>query len=180
MELIATSGSPVANSFTTVAFANTVLEGRLYTEPWFGIATVNQVVFVSEATRATALIWATSLFETQVTWYGTPTTTTQALSWPMTGQVDKFKRPIPPDIIPADIQQATALYALALLRDDSQAPGSGEDATIKRKRIGDVDIEFRDEVQVTPASQGIPAEVRTLLKPYGMTVGSMMVPVLRT
>ena len=176
----ATVGGVMSNAYVTVLAASQFLLGRLYTEPWFGMSGATDAALVDNVTRESALIWATWLLDTQVQWYGTPTTTTQALAWPMTGQVDKFKRPIPVDIVPADIQQATAFYALALLRDDSQAPASGEDATVKRKRIGDLEIEFRDDVQVKAASQGIPAEVRTLLRPYGMMVGSMMVPVLRT
>ena len=88
MDLIATPGSPLANSYVTVAAANGYLEGRLYTEPWFGIHALEETELVSVATRETALIWATSLLDTQVRWYGTPTTLTQALAWPMTGQLD--------------------------------------------------------------------------------------------
>ena len=78
------------------------------------------------------------------------------------------------------IQQATAFYALALLRDDREAPDSSPDANVKRKKIGDTDIEFRDQALAPAAAQGIPSEVRTLLRPYGTMVGNMMVPVLRT
>ena len=162
MPLDATVGGATANSYVTVAVASELLLGRLYTDAWYGTESVP----VSIATREQALIWATSLLETQVRWDGTPTTTTQALAWPMTGQVDHLGRPMPETVVPVVIQQATALYALALLQDTSQDPASLAEAGIQSKKIGDTTITFRDSGMPVSPIHEIPAEVRALLMPY--------------
>lgn len=176
MDLDATVGGPLANSYVTVVNATAFLTMRLYTEPWTA---------ADGPTQAEALMWATSLLDTQVRWYGTPTATTQALAWPMMGQRDHLGRPVSSTVVPPDIQYATALYALALLRDDTEAPGAVDIGGIKSRKVGDTTITYHDPQQQTttqarPVSQGIPAEVRALLRPYGTMAGGLTVALLRT
>jgi hypothetical protein len=172
----ATVGGAAANSYVSTAAATAFLDTRLYTEPWLEADSTSQ---------AQSLIWATQLLDTQVRWYGTPTTLTQALAWPMTGQRDHLGRLVPNDVIPAAIKQATALYALALLRDDTEAPGTVDIGGVKSRTIGDMTITYHDQRQETttqarPVSQGIPAEVRALLTPYAQMAGGLTVRLLRT
>lgn len=173
----ATPGGTNATSYVTVEDATGYLYARLQTEPW---------TEADRATQAAALQWATSLLDTQVQWYGTPTTTTQALAWPMTGQLDHLGRPIPSDVVPAIVQQATSVYALALLGDTtaSASTPTGETMAVKSRRIGDTQIVYQDVPQsatpARPVSQGIPAEVRALLRPYGQMSGGLTVALKRT
>src|SRR5262245_47006994 len=186
MDLDATVGSPTANSYVTVEEATDLLEGRLNTEPWF-VWSPESDYFALEQRRESSLMWATQLIDEQAHWYGYPSTETQALAWPMTGQTDKWGRPVATDIIPEDIKRATAYYALALLRDTSEAPpgtSSGSEAGIKSKKIGDLTITYQDvstqAQQAAQSSTGMPAEVRRILAGYGQLAGSLNIPVWRT
>lgn len=177
MPFDATVGGVNANSFLTVSEATVLLAGRLDTEPWYASAADDLLTLT--ARREAALCWATTLLVTQTTWYGTPTTTTQALPFPMTGLVDARGRPIESATMPLAVQQATAVYALALLRDTSERAAVGSDAGVKSKRFGATTIVFRDVAPVPVHARGIPREVRLLLRDYGTMAGSVMVPVVR-
>jgi hypothetical protein len=176
--LDATPGGASANAYVTVAGATTMLHERLGTEAWDE----------ADATaQAQSLMWATQLLEEQVVWYGTPTTMTQALAWPQTGQIDHMGRPIPSTIVPMQVQRATATYALALLGEDAESSAPGASAAtggIKSRKVGDMTITYQDVPQsaapVRPVTQGIPAEVRAMLRPYAHMSGSLTVRLLRT
>lgn len=145
-------------SFVTVEDATALLYGRLNTEPWHK-ANTPEALFTLGERRTAALVQATRLIETQITW---------------ATELDE-------NAIPEDVQLATALYALALLRDTSEAPGQSGSQTLKSKKIGDLTLTFQDMAgTITQHPQGIPEEVRLLLKPYGTLVGRMMIPLLRT
>lgn len=173
--LDATVGGSTSNAYLTVADATALLDMRLGTDAW------------DEATpedQAIGLMWATQLLDTQCQWYGTPTTQAQALAWPQTGQRDRYGRPVPPDVIPGDVQRATATYALGLLTDASDPTAVASGSGIKSQKLGDTQITYFDPQQAggsaRPASQGIPAEVRALLAPYAQMAGGLTVRLLRT
>jgi hypothetical protein len=176
--LDATPGGPLANSYVTVSTATSLLHERLGAETWDA---------ADSTAQAQSLMWATQLLEEQVVWYGTPTTMTQALAWPQTGQIDHMGRPIPTTVVPTTIQRATATYALALLEDDAESSTPGASAAtggIKSRKVGDMTITYQDVPQsaapVRPVTQGIPAEVRAMLRPYAHMSGSLTVRLLRT
>lgn len=173
MELIATAGSPTANSYVTLAAATELLDGRLHTEPWAAGA-----MPADDNTRA--LIWATRLLDEQVRWSGTPLTRTQALAWPMTGQLDQWGRPVDQATIPQVVQLATALYALALRRDTSEDVGMQEQMYLASVKDRDTELVFRAHGMPVSPAQRLPTEIRELLRPYGTMTGSMTVPLLRT
>jgi Putative DnaT-like ssDNA binding protein len=171
MALDATVGGVSSNSYVTMSVASAFLDGRLHIDAW---------VEASGAERESALIWATRLLDQQVRWYGMPTTMTQALAWPMTGMVDRYGRPISPTIVPTTIQEATAVYALALLDDTSSETDSGADTGIKMKKLGAMTIEFFEHRPPSSAATLMPLEVRQMVAMYGTVAGSINVPVLRT
>jgi hypothetical protein len=168
--LDATVGGPSANSYCTVAEATALLDMRLHSGAWTAATPDDQ---------ARALISATRLLDDQVRWYGTPTTPTQALAWPMQGQIDYYGRPIDPDSIPSTIKDATATYGLALLEVPASTVSVSADAGIKSKRLGDTSVTYRDTVLVKTPAQQMPLEVRRMLTPYGTVAGNMMVPLVR-
>jgi hypothetical protein len=156
--LDATVGGPAANSYLTVAEATALLTPRL-----------------------------TALLDMAATWYGYPTTMTQALAWPQTGQVDQLHRAILATTVPVVLQRATALYALLLLEDAAAASagGGGETGAIKSRKIGDLTITYQDTAPASaaaarPAHQSLPSEVRLLLAPYGQFAGGNTVRLVRT
>jgi hypothetical protein len=172
MTIDATPGGPMANAYVDVAEATLLLAERLDTAAWDSAVPADQ---------ETTLIWATRLLDEQVGWYGRPTTATQALAWPQTGQVDHLGRPVPLDIVPRVLKQATAFYAVALLEEEASGGTVGADAGIKTKKIGDTSITYKDEpaVQVS-VTQQLPSDIRLMLRFYGMVPGLGIVPVYRT
>jgi Putative DnaT-like ssDNA binding protein len=181
-DIDALPASPTANSYVSVEEATLLLQDHLHIEAWYTPDPENAVTL--SHLREAALIQATRLIDAGVWWHGMPTTATQALAWPQTGQLDHFGRPLATDTIPRVIKQATAFYALALLDEGAAGGGSGGsgfDANIKTKKIGDTSITYKDEV-VAPVSvaRTIPSEIRTMLHHYGIVAGSGIIPVLRT
>jgi hypothetical protein len=176
MALDATPGGANSNSYTTVADATLYLQQRPYHEAW-------DAALVS-GDAAPALMWATSLLDSLVHWYGTPTTLTQVLAWPQMGQVDRYGRPLDPLLIPVAVEQATAVYALELLGDTTLSqPTSSQTAGIKSTKIGGTTITYQDNptsVVGTSPVTSVPSEVRALLKGYGVMAGMINIPILRT
>jgi hypothetical protein len=185
MALDATPGGALANSYCTVAAATAFMHERLDTDPWFDPPASTHLTLT--ASREAALIWATRLLDEQVRWYGMPATTTQALAWPQTGQVDVHGHLIDPSTVPVDIQHATATYALELMREtNAMASGGGSTSAsgVKRKKIGDTEIEFFEGGAAGAASRTsplttIPPEVRAMLVPYGAARGGVNIPLIR-
>lgn len=174
--LIATVGASDANSYVTLSEANAFIAERPHTEPWF-----EPPDLVDQ--RPAALITATRLLDEQVSWYGRPATTTQALAWPQLGQVDAWGRVIVSTVVPVAVQRATAYYALALLREmDQDAATVTADLPIKSKKMGDLTITYQDQGTaraVPAASLQLPTEVRSLLRGYGTMIGGFNVPLVR-
>lgn len=165
MTLIATPSAANANSYVTVARAKVLLNERLDGADWIAAPEVEQ---------EQSLIWATRLLEQWVTWRGTPTTTVQVLWWPISDAYDMHDILLSSTTIPAFLERATAIYALALWTYGKQA----RDTRVKRMDIGPVNIEF---VPGGKAPQDmLPAEVRRLLGVYGLITGAGgMIPVVR-
>jgi hypothetical protein len=177
--LIATPGSATANSYVTLADATAFLAERLHTEPWFTLPTPPTV---EDATwrNSAALIWATQLLDTLVDWDGEPATLTQALGWPRTDVYDPWDRLMDDATVPAVIQRATTYYALALLRDTSEAPTTSE-ANVRVRELGHTRVEY---FQPGSVAQGVPqtrlpVEVERLVRPYGTVRGGITVPLKR-
>lgn len=182
MAIDATPGSPTANSYCTTQQATAYLAERLHVEPWYQQLPTTEGYGSLAHLREASLIWATSLIDTQVRWLGQPTYAGQALAWPMTGYSDASGHPVDETTIPANIQRATAYYALALLRDTTEAPGATT-ASVRRKKIGALEIEYQQQSTTTlprAAHLAIPSEVRALLAPYGYLRGGVTIPLLRT
>jgi DnaT-like ssDNA binding protein len=188
MALDAVPGAPTANSYVTVPAATAYLDERLHTEPWYAQLPGDQTTLVAK--REAALITATRLLDQEMLWVGTPSTTTQALGWPRSGLLTPAGLPVDPLTVPAQVQRATAYYALALLRDTSEAATSTSttvaSGTIKRQTLGETTIEYFQPGtsatgQVTRSPQSaMPSEIRQMLRGYGAALGGMLVPLART
>ena len=109
--IVATVGSASANSFITLAEADTYAEGRLNASTWDAATDDNQNRALVEATRLLSAL----------TWEGTRVDTTQALSWPRSWAMN-------PDVtwfawayyatsaIPQRVKDATAELAIQFIK----------------------------------------------------------------
>jgi hypothetical protein len=190
MTINAVPGDPLANSYVTVEQATAFLQERLHVEAWYTGDPEEAITLPHR--REAALMQATRLLDEQMGWYGRPATMTQALAWPQVGQVDAMGRPVDPSLVPANVQRATAYYALTLLEAEeivqaaTVAAATGE-GLIKSKKIGETTITYQDAPSASTSTSTatmthprIPNEVWLLLKPYGMVPGFGMIPLLRT
>ena len=165
MPLIATPSAANANSYATVARAKVLLNERLDAVDWIAAPEVEQ---------EQSLIWATQLLEEKTTWQGAPTTTTQALWWPVSDAYDLHDMLLSSMAIPVFLERATAVYGLALWQYSKHA----RDERVTRMEIGPVNLDFAPG-NAAP-QDAMPAEVRRMLVPYGVVIGAGgMLPVLR-
>jgi hypothetical protein len=181
MALDATVGGTASTSYVTVAQATALLQAHLDTQAWYAQLPSDEVTLVAK--REAALMTATRFLDTQMTWAGSPTTDTQSLGWPRTGVTTRQGRTVDPLTVPVAVQEATAFYALALLEESSISVSGVEAGSVKRTVMGETSIEYfqpsSTATSATPASRTMPAEVRDLLRGYGVSGGGVMVTLIR-
>jgi len=142
--IVATAGASNANSYLTVAGADSIANGMVGTLAW-STATSDD--------KARALITATNGLET-LGWTGTRASSSQALAWPRTDASCGDKAPAD-DEIPREIELATFDLANALLGDPTllrSAPSSGAlvagvpNRDLKRLKLDVMEIEWNTNV----------------------------------
>ena len=155
----ATTGSASANSYLTIAAADTIAESMLGTLAWT-TATSDQ--------KTRALITATRGLDT-LTWIGDRATTTQALDWPRSN-VSCDGVDYADDIIPEQIKYSTFDLANALLTTPTLLQSStGTSAEIvpgvpnrdlARLKLDVMELEWRTDV--SSASQAVVSPLSAL------------------
>lgn len=105
----ATIGGADANSYLTLAEAETYFEGRLHSSNWTG---------ATEADKKSALVMSARMIDQTFAWQGSRASTTQALDWPRSSVVDCEGASVLSTIIPTQIQSAQCEQSLALLSFD--------------------------------------------------------------
>lgn len=140
MALDATDGGATANSFCTVAEADSFLSDRHDTELWetFG-----------DQTKEELLITATDIMES-LEWLGSAETTTQALQLPRNGTYTKNGGII--DGIPAAVKNAQAMLAFAIATNKH----TDEDANFSHLNLDGIVID-------TIMKNNLPKNVRRLI-----------------
>jgi hypothetical protein len=136
----AVPGSTTANSFTTLAFANAYNAGVVGAEGWVDFDT---------DVKNRALVTATNILSSNVSWIGRRTSYTQALDWPRIWAVDAEGIIYDSTVVPTLVQQATAELARRL----AEAGGAEADTTtasIKRLKVASIDVEFKEGAAATP------------------------------
>lgn len=168
--LIATPGSPFANSFTTLAEADAWLLGQLYSDVDWEEADEDQ--------KNRALITATrEIIRNVASWAGWPTSIGQALPFPRSGVYSALgNSAYPSGEIPLELKAATAEYARQLLNLKRMPDTPVETAGLKKLTAGPVSLEF-DNAYRHPT--GLPASVLSMIRHLieGRTFG---IPVHRT
>ena len=110
LTLVATAAAANANSYCTLASANSYLEQNIHIySTWASLSTAN-----AEA----CLIYATTLLDIQMDWIGTKGDDDQALRWPRDDVDDPDGYAVDEDTIPVFLQKATAFYAYYLSQED--------------------------------------------------------------
>ena len=166
--LIATPGAVNANSYATVAEADTYHETHLYMSVWENADTDQKTI---------ALIWATRLLDEQNDWIGEKASAAQALRWPRSYAEDADGYPIDAATIPNGIKNATAELARHLLVKDRLQEMDENVAGLKSVEAGSVAVEFSsmDRIDLFPPS------VDQMLKHFsrGASANGMIVPLER-
>jgi hypothetical protein len=155
--IVATAGASNANSYLTIAGADSIANGMIGTLAWAS---------ASADEKARALITATNGLET-LRWIGERTSATQSLSWPRTG-ANCGDKSIADDDIPREIELATFDLANGLLDDpamlrsaptnESLVPGvSNRD--LRRLKLDVMELEWRTDIAQSATSKVTPLTV---------------------
>lgn len=148
------TGLTTANSYATVAEANTYHEGRLHNLAWQND--------YDDDTKAAALVWATRLLD-QLRWEGNRMTTTQALRWPRGNVLDRERDALlDDDEIPAWLKDATAELAARLVEEDRTKLADDQIISGKTTQATSALMWPRDR----RATASIPSAVLNLIQPY--------------
>ena len=133
--------SLTANSYATVAEADTYHDAHLYADTWTAMTTAEKTV---------ALIMATRILDYKVEWahYPTKERELQILQWPRTGLVDLdgFST-VDEDTIPQRMKEVTAEYARQLKDSDRTADSDVETQGISSITAGPISLSFTGDVK---------------------------------
>lgn len=150
--LIHTAGDASANTYVSLADAESYFESRLHKDAWDNAET---------ADKNAALVWATRLLDSQMDWVGNVVTTTQALRWPRSGVVTEEGLNVDSSTIPQFLKNAVCEMALLLLSTDRTAENPMD--KMSKIRVGPVEIGLR---WTSPSQQVIADQVYEYLKHY--------------
>ena len=144
-----------ANSYISLADANTYFDSRLHKSDWTGATTPDKTI---------ALIWATRLLDAWVDWKGYRTKEDQALRWPRYDVYDLDSWLIDSDIVPQFLQDATCELAMHLI---------GQDSTAQPDTVGFAELKLGDlALKVDPSDRdkygALPDSVLSIVEPYGV------------
>jgi hypothetical protein len=142
--LVATAGATNANSYLSVAGADSIADSMVGTLAWSS---------ATEANKIKALITATNGLET-LKWTGSRSSTTQALAWPRK-EASCGDKTIGDDEIPRELELATFDLANALLGDPTLLRSSSSkealvtgipNRDLKRIKLDVMEIEWNTNV----------------------------------
>jgi hypothetical protein len=152
--LDATVGGASSNTYTTLAEADSYIEGRLYNTAWDAATDDN---------KNRALVWATALLDQHFDWEGVIYSDTQALRFPR-GFIEK------PDgyywdsnIIPDLLKDATVEMAYVLLQSDKWSQPGLLGLGLTKAKVGSLAVEISEDM----ATELFPQNIRVMLEPLG-------------
>lgn len=149
--VISIVGDPTANSYVTVAEADSYFSDSFGRSLW---------AQTSSGDREAAVITASRYLDQYMTWMGHRSTSEQAMEWPRIDTFDKTGRPYPTNIVPGPVRFATFELAYYIVENGglSFAPQN-----IDRVKVGPVDVEFTKN----SVDEGIPSFVENLVAHIG-------------
>lgn len=164
-------GDPSANSYISIAEADDYFYGVLNSSAWpkyDGYIDNEETLLKKEASLRESTRVLDSLFR----WYGSVSSSNQALRWPRTGTIDSDGRSIPNDIIPKQIKDGTCELALFLLQ------GGGltvSESNLTRLKVGPIGLDFSEDVGTTV---GVPDYIIKSLVNFGKYTGPLQNSIL--
>jgi len=177
--LVATSGASNANSYCTVVEADAYNEAHISGASWAAANTTQ---------KEQALISATRLLDSYLSWQGTVATPTQALQWPRESMMwmpgcsvcATNSAYIDPTVIPVQLKNATSEYGRLLLGGDPTAPSSTEQADLSSLRAADIELKFNKPVDAAMSASKtvVPGSVKAYLDQWIWSTAGV-VPLVR-
>lgn len=134
--IVTTAGSAAANAYVDLTTANQYhIDRPAADDVWLN---------ATDAQKQAGILWATKLLDRLVAWTGARVDYTQALEWPRYGTYYRNGDYIPSDVIPEDLQWATAEFARQLLTEDLAESGADvERLGLKSFSGGGISLSFR-------------------------------------
>jgi len=173
--LNATPGDPDANSFTTLAFADEYHLGQIFSDgDWENL---------DEDVKNRGLITATRLITNAVrSWAGYMIDPSQALPFPRSGVYQRIYDygVYPTNVVPLELQQATAEYARILANAKKMPDTPSDTVGIKELKAGSVGLVFDGTYK---APTGLPQSILDMISfLFGEAGGasSLNIPAYRT
>jgi len=163
--LVATAGSSSANTYITLAEAESYFEARLHSSTWDDSANI---------TKNEALVWATRLLDNYFNWVGLKVTSDQALQWPRQSVIDERGDLLDSTTIPNFLKNATAEFSMWLIASDRTADPSSKG--VKRIKVDTIDITL-DKID---RSKVIPDIVYQMVSFYASKKGKKTSKLIRT
>ena len=157
LTIIATAGAVDANSYCTLAEAETYFESRLHDTDWSGAVT---------ADKNAALVWATSVLDSAMNWYGWAMSESQALRFPRSGLMTPDRYSVTSVAIPSFLKKATAEFAMWLIKEDRMA--DSDTMGFKQIAVGSIQI----TTDKFDRKSTIPKAVWDIVRPYGSKYSS--------
>ena len=154
--IVATASATDANSYQTLAGANTYFETRLHSDNWTS---------AGDETKKAALVWATRLLDDLVDWVGGKYTESQSLRWPRWAVYDQDGYTVSWTAIPQFLKDATAEFAMQLIGSDLVTDDATKGFSELKASIMSIKIDKHDRKNIIPRS------VWALLKDYGNLSG---------
>jgi hypothetical protein len=149
--LVATVGAATANTYCTLAEAETYFLSRVPLAAW---------VAGTDATKNAALAMATRLLDVKYEWFGTPVEELQALQWPRSGVEDFLRLSyILETAIPPQLKNAEAEFAGQLLAEDRSLDSDIETKGVTSLTVGSIALTFKDSVY----AKVVPDAVRDMI-----------------
>jgi hypothetical protein len=171
----AVPGSVTANSYVTLAEANTYHLTNLGSSVWNEDADSDD--------KAKALIKATRLLDENVNWQGWPASNTQALALPRSGMVNRAGYPYQPWVLPQIVKDAVSEFAQLLLIDFLGGDTGDTDipAGISSVKAGSVEVKFNSSAAPAQADNPLPKEIWAMISflADSRVAGSFNIPLIR-
>ncbi|KKK77624.1 hypothetical protein LCGC14_2851700 [marine sediment metagenome] len=141
--LVTTAGSATANAYVTLVVADQYDEDRPSVGTTWSSAT--------DAEKNAAILWATTLMDSLWEWSGFTTDSIQSLLWPREGMLKRNEwEYVDDDVIPPELQEATAEYARQLLVSDRAGDSDIETQGLTAVKAGPVALQFKQGVVAKP------------------------------